>query len=264
VPIVDSHCHASECWYEPIESLLDEMGRCGVDQAILIQIGGQFDNSYQTECLRRYPGRFASVVIVDTDRPDAPAELARLAEEGASGVRLRAALRSPGDDPLAIWRAAERLGLAVSAPGSADAFASDDFRQLVEALPRLKIVVEHYGGVQRPGAEPRPELRQRVYALARHPNVYIKIGGLGEIAQRAMPVRSPFPFVEPVPPIVPEILAAFGAEKIMWGSDFPPVSQREGFGRALSFVRDQLAGASVAEHDAIFGGTALAVFPVRG
>jgi len=213
--------------------------------------------------VHRFPGRFANVVIVDTDRPDAPETLARLADQGASGVRLRATIRSPGDDPLAIWRAAERLGLAVSAPGSADAFASDDFRQLVEALPRLKIVVEHYGGVQRPGAEPRPELRQRVYALARYPNVYIKIGGLGEIAQRALPVRSPFPFVEPVPPIVPEILAAFGAEKIMWGSDFPPVSQREGFGRALSFVRDQLAGASAAEHDAIFGGTALAVFPVR-
>jgi len=263
VPIVDSHCHASECWYEPIEALLEQMARSGVDQAILIQILGQYDNGYQVECLRRFPGRFASVVIVDTDQPDAPRALERLAEGGASGVRLRATVRSPGDDPLAIWRAAERLGLAVSAPGSAEAFASDDFRQLVEALPRIKIVVEHYGGVQRPGAEPQPELRQRVYALARYRNVYIKIGGLGEIAQRAMPVRTPFPFVEPVPPIVEEIRAAFGAEKMMWGSDYPPVSQREGFGRALSYVRDRLAGASAAEQELIFGGTALAVFPVR-
>jgi L-fuconolactonase len=264
VPVVDSHCHVSECWYEPVEALREQMARSGVDQAILIQILGQYDNRYQVECLRRFPGTFASVVIVDTDQPDAPRALERLAEEGASGVRLRATTRSPGDDPLAIWRAAERLGLAVSVAGSGDVFASDDFRQLVEALPRLKIVVEHYGGVQRPGAEPRPELRRRVYDLSGRPNVYIKVHGLGEIAQRAMPVRTPFPFVEPVPPILEEILAAFGPARMMWGSDYPPVSQREGYGRSLAYVRDRLASLSSADQGLVFGQTALEVFPVRG
>src|SRR5216683_6890289 len=104
--IVDSHCHVSDCWYEPVESLLDQMERNGVEKAILIQMQGQANNAYQAACVRQYPGRFASVVVVDTDRPDAPATLARLAAEGASGVRLRAAARSPGDDPLAIWRTA--------------------------------------------------------------------------------------------------------------------------------------------------------------
>jgi L-fuconolactonase len=51
---------------------------------------------------------------------------------------------------------------------------------------------------------------------------------------------------------------------MMWGSDYPPVSQREGYGRSLSFVRERLAGASAAEQGLIFGGTASAVFPVRG
>jgi len=43
-------------------------------------------------------------VLVDHTRPDALAQLARLAEQGAAGVRFRADVRSPGDDPLAIWR----------------------------------------------------------------------------------------------------------------------------------------------------------------
>ena len=77
MPTADSHCHASECWYEPIEALLEQMARSGVDHAILIQILGQYDNSYQAECVRRYPDRLRSVVIVDTSRPDAPAELER-------------------------------------------------------------------------------------------------------------------------------------------------------------------------------------------
>ena len=42
------------------------------------------------------------------------------------------------------------------------------------------------------------------------------------------------------------------------------VKQNGGDYGPLSLVRDQLAGASAAERDAIFGETALAVFPVRG
>jgi L-fuconolactonase len=65
--VVDTHCHASLDWYEPIETLLYEMDRNAVDHAVLVQINGQFDNAYQFDCVRRYPGRFANVVMVDTD-----------------------------------------------------------------------------------------------------------------------------------------------------------------------------------------------------
>ena len=57
--IVDTHCHASPYWYAPVESLLDEMNRSRVDKAVLIQIGGMYDNSYLIECIRRFPGRFS-------------------------------------------------------------------------------------------------------------------------------------------------------------------------------------------------------------
>ena len=43
----------------------------------------------------------------------------------------------------------------------------------------------------------------------------------------------------------------------------PPVSGREGYANALSFTLDQLAARSEADRARIFGGTALAVFPVR-
>ena len=38
------------------------------------------------------------------------------------------------------------------------------------------------------------EMRRKVFALSRFPNVYIKVHGLGEFCQRAMPVTEPFPF----------------------------------------------------------------------
>src|SRR5262249_25750706 len=117
--VVDSHCHVSPVWYEPVESLLFQMERHEVAHAVLIQMQGQFDNAYQFQCVRRFPGRFAPVVLVDAARPDAVDALARLAEAGAAGVRLNATTRSPGDDPLAFWQAASDLGLAVSCAGTA-------------------------------------------------------------------------------------------------------------------------------------------------
>ncbi len=36
--IVDSHCHISPVWYEPVESLLFQMDRNDVAHAVLIQM----------------------------------------------------------------------------------------------------------------------------------------------------------------------------------------------------------------------------------
>lgn len=265
MPIIDSHCHVSPHWYEPVESLLWQMERYGVSGAVLIQMQGQTNNDYQFDCVRRFPGRFAPVVIVDAARPDAPDALARLVEEGASGVRLGATTRSPGDDPLAIWRAAARLGLAVSCAGTSAEFAADEFAGLAAALPELPIVIEHLGSVSRPDAdEARAALRERVFALARFPNLLIKIPGLGEFCRRAVPVREPFPFAEPIPPLLDLALDTFGPSRMMWGSDYPPVSSREGYGNALRLPMDRFAGLGQDDRDRIFGGTALAIFPTRG
>ena len=280
--LCDSHCHVSTAWFAPAESLLHEMDRNGVETAVLIQIRGQFDNAYQQECVRRFPGRFASVVGVDTAWPEAPQALAEWAAQGAVGLRLRADSRSPGDDPLAIWRAAARLNLAVSCSGTAEQLATEAFRRLVAALPSLPIVLEHLAGFEHLGAggrtreqapaggdEPSPagedplrQARERVLALARFPNVYAKVHGLGEFCVRAIPVREPFPFVRPIPPLLDQLYEAFGAARLMWASDYPPVAAREGYRLALRLVREELAGLPGPDQQAIFGGTAARVFQI--
>jgi L-fuconolactonase len=115
-------------------------------------------------------------------------------------------------------------------------------------------------GFARPPAN--PPVHDELLALARFPNLYVKIPGLGEFCQRAMPVREPFMFVEPIPPLLPRFYEAFGARRLMWGSDFPPVAGREGYGNALHLPMAQLEAIPAADREAIFGGTALEVFPV--
>jgi L-fuconolactonase len=262
--IVDSHTHASLAWYEPVETLLFEMDRAQVDRAILIQINGQYDNSYQFACVARHPDRLASVVLVDPSRDDASEALQRLAEQGASGVRLGPTVRSPGDDPLRLWRTAARLGLAVSCGGNSADFASPQFGELVQALPEVTIVVEHLASVSQPSAGGADEDRRlAAFELARFPNVFIKVPGLGEFCRRAQPVSEPFPFAQPIPPYLEHARARFGAERMMWGSDFPPVAGREGYARALRLTMDQFAARPAAERDAIFGDVAQRVFAPR-
>lgn len=260
--IVDSHCHVSRLWFDPVESLLFQMDRNQVEHAVLVQISAENDNSYQFECVRRYPGRFVSVVKVEETRPDALDELERLVERGARGVRLLATTRSPGEDPLAIWRAAARLRLPVSclAYSSAD-FGSDSFAELIEQLPDLTVVIEHMGSFNQPDGElaPYPN-RRRVFALSRFPNVYLKVHGIGEFAPRISPFDETAPFGAEVPPLLEMAHAAFGADRLMWGSDYPPVSSREGYRNALEFTMERLSGLPDRDRGAIFGGTALRVF----
>jgi L-fuconolactonase len=260
--IVDSHCHVSLHWYEPVESLLFHMDRNGVERAVLIQMNGQADNAYQFDVVRRFPERFASVVWVRADHPGACDALRREADRGAAGVRLAASARSPGTDEFAIWRTAAELELPVSCGGSSAEFAREDFAALVAAFPELPIVVEHLGGHNHPAADAVDD-RQKVLDLARFPNLYIKVHGLGEFAARRLPVTDPFPFLRPIPPLLDMACEHFGPRRMMWGSDYPPVSAREGYRNALRLTRDHLASRSQEDLDLIFGGVALSVFGPR-
>jgi L-fuconolactonase len=262
--IVDSHCHVAPDWFEPVESLLDQMDRWEVQHAILIQDSAQTDNTYQQQCLTRYPGRFASVVFVDVASPDAVSTLERLVGEGARGIRLRATSRSPGDDSLAIWRAADRLGISVSCAGRASYYLTDAFAQIPQEFPNLPIVIEHLGSGNHPDAEPvEPAVRHGVFKLAQFPNLSIKIHGLGEFARRTAPVAPDFPFQRPLPPLLDLAYQTFGPSRMMWGSDYPPVSAREGYGNSLRLPMAQFADKSEEDQALIFGGTALRIFPVR-
>lgn len=258
--IVDSHCHVSTHWFEPVEILLEQMNRNGVTYAVLVQMMGQSDNEYQFEVVRRFPGRFASVVWIDWETPDAASELRRLADRAISGVRLPAVARSHGADELEIWRAAADLGLTVSCIGTTEDFVSEDFARLVQAMPSLRIVIEHLGG-----EDPRyPNARDRleIFRLARFPNVFIKVHGLGEFCRRRLPVSKGFPFERPIPPLLDMAYDAFGPGRLMWGSDFPPVSAREGYRNALQLTLEQFAGKNETDQELIFGGVALSLFPV--
>jgi L-fuconolactonase len=256
--IIDSHCHAGQVWYEPAETLLFQMDRCGVARALLVQMLGQYNNEYQKACLERWPDRFINIVGVDPADPGAPDQLRRLAERGAQGVRLRPTARSLGADPWKIWRTAEYCRLAISCVGTTAQFTAPSFSELVSSFPDLPIVLEHLGGVARPDAD---ETIEDVWALARFPNIFLKVPGLGQLSKRLslLPAEGS-PFEPGAEATLRRAVNAFSARRLMWGSDFPVVASREGYANSLAGMQACLSFLPTAELNEIFGGTAARVF----
>src|SRR5690348_14961243 len=94
--------------------LLTQMQYNQVDKALLMQHRASTDNRYLIESSRRFPGRFSVDCRVEVESAHALDDLEHWHREGAEDLRLKDTDRSPGRDPLAIWRKAQELGMSVN------------------------------------------------------------------------------------------------------------------------------------------------------
>jgi L-fuconolactonase len=248
--VVDTHCHVGLLKYEPVESLVYMMEKNSVEKAVFIQYMGNTDNSYMVDSLAAHPGRFQAAMIVSPD--DDGSQIRHWAKQGIVGIRLALDSRSQGSDPLAHWRTAADLGLVVSAPSRVSKLLGPEFREVIDTFPDLHIVIEHLAGVGKGAEAPYTDFKEAM-KLAERPNLSIKLPGFGEICE------VPLPF-EPIPPVADLALEAFGPERMMWGSDYPPVSGREGYKNSLQVPQDYFKSLTPDEQAWIFGKAALKIW----
>jgi L-fuconolactonase len=251
--IVDSHTHAGTSWFEPVETLIYQMDASGVQKAVLIQHGGTYDNAYLLDCAARHKGRFSVVGLVDESSPLAVEDLETWTGQGISGVRLGTS------SPKSLWQAASELELTVSCRQDVGEFASGRFNDIVSGLPKdIPVVVEHFAGGVADMDEPYEGFAEAL-KVAELPNVYIKLGGLGEISHRPSVLNQEFRF-DFTPPFVEMILEAFGPKRTMWGSDYPPVGNREGYRNAMRGIMDHPSLDDSQDRNWVMGRTASSVF----
>ena len=256
--IIDTHCHAGRNWFQPIESLEFEMNHAGVDAAVLIQHRGTYNNNYLFEEAAKRPGRFKVVVMVDPTDSDPLGTLENLSEQGAAGIRITLDVRfNEISDMTDIWRKAGELGLVVSTLGDDKLFSSTRFKRIIDNCLETQIVIEHLAGV----GITEPPYTHYVSALecAQRPNTTIKVPGLGEIIPRPSILLPYFRF-DNMPPLFEMAYEAFGADRMMWGSDYPPSAAREGYRNTLEGVRTHPAFSNGDDIDWVLGKTATRVW----
>ena len=122
----------------------------------------------------------------------------------------------------------------------------------------IPVVVEHFAGGVADMDEPYEDFAEAL-KVAELPNVYVKLGGLGEISHRPSVLKPEFRF-DFTPPFVEMILEAFGPKRTMWGSDYPPVGNREGYRNALRGIMDHPSLSDSQDRNWVMGRTASNVF----
>lgn len=175
---------------------------------------------------------------------------------------------------------AERAGLAASArfiegarlvaargwtfDACVHAHQISDVTALAETVPELRIVLDHLGkpaiGTAEAPLRPSAEWLRDLHALGRQPRAHVKLSGLPAETGGDWTDAQVIPFLDAA-------LEAFGAERLLWGSDWP-VSSVDTAYRTGSRARwfHTVAGWATSRgiaSDALFWSTPLAFYGIR-
>jgi L-fuconolactonase len=240
-----------------VEDLLEVMTAAGVDRAVLVQPMSAygFDNRYVIDSARTHADRLASVVIVDTVDDAAP-RLRAMAREGVTGVRLFA-IGNPRltrlDDPKAcvVWEVAAELGLRVLVTILPDQLP--ELRVMLERFPGVAVALDHCGFPDVSGGPPYAKATD-LFELATLPNLNLKVSCY--LLEQAEAVGQPCDVVD-------HLAAAFGADRLLWGSDYPQTHDRP-YAALVELGRSACSRLSPAEQRGFLGENALRLWPRLG
>ncbi len=270
--LVDTHTHVvssdheryplsprklSGTWYldapASAAELVAAMDKSGVDQAILVQGVGaySFDNRYAADAAMANSRRFTAACCIDVEAENALEMLSYWIDgRGMTGIRLFALasegpswLIDPRTDP--VWERATELAahiIVTILPRQLD-----ELDHTLARFPETPVSLDHCAF-----ALAEPETATRLFELARHPNLHLKVSThvLDDAARQEGSARL----------MVRRLVDEFGAERLMWGSDYCQTHDRS-YAELVAFAREAFGGLTPAERTACFSGTARRLWP---
>ncbi|MCC7085088.1 MAG: amidohydrolase family protein [Pirellulales bacterium] len=229
----------------------------GVQRTVLIQMDFYgYDNSYLLDTIERFPGVFSGVAQIDHRGPDPATELCRLKTLGIRGARI--VPPGHGDDlwlndagMRSLWRCAAEQRLAICpliAPAELPAVS-----QMCERYSETTVVVDHFAGIGSDGTFRAGDIHA-LCDLAQFPHVFVKTSAFYDIGEQ----RPPY---DDLKPMIRHLVDAYGARRLMWGSDSPfQLTLPNTYRASLEFVRNQLDFLSADDRAWLLERTATQVF----
>ena len=240
------------------EMMVKAMAQGGVAKSAIVQASTAYghDNTYVAEAIVAYPKRFTGVFSIDMLAADNVEKMKHWLSQGFSGMRLfTTGSTMPGqatwfDDPRTFpaWQHASDTGTPVCMQMTPQGFPQ--LRGLIERFPKVMIILDH---LARPQLVDGPPFTadQEFFALARYPNIFLKLTPLN-VSPSNWGKATPETFFG-------ALIKAYGANRIAWGSNFPATegTLKEILGKA----QQALNFASAADREWVFGKTALELYP---
>jgi predicted TIM-barrel fold metal-dependent hydrolase len=199
------------------EKLISAMEEAGVDRAILVP--PSWDNNRNDLVIaasQGYPDRFRAMGRLNLDEPDAVDRVATWTKQpGMLGLRCsfnRGAWTTQLADGRAdrLFAAAEEADVPIMTMLTHAQMPVID--RVAEQYPRLRLSICHCAlSSSKKGVEAFAELDQ-LLAVAKRPNVTVKVSALPSYAADNYPYKSLHPYLR-------RIYDAFGPERMFWGTD---------------------------------------------
>jgi predicted TIM-barrel fold metal-dependent hydrolase len=205
------------------EDLKRMMATAGVDRAILIPPSWEGDRAdYSLEAVAKYPDKFAVMGRIPLDKPEGRAMIETWKDQpGMLGVRLT--FHHAWDNEWIkngtadwFWPAAERLNIPVmmNAPT-----VLPEVAQVAARHPNLKIIIDHMGRLRGMKNETLSPGLDKTIALAKYPNVHVKLTLISECTSDEYPYRN-------IQPAVRKLIDAFSPRRSFWGTDLSVMLSR--------------------------------------
>jgi predicted TIM-barrel fold metal-dependent hydrolase len=167
------------------------------------------------------------------------------------GLRVRGVSLRDGLDRAAFvddLKALADAGLALDVPSQADAVAQT--ARLARAVPGLRIVVNHVAGARIQGGEPAADWLRLIGECAAQPGVFMKVSGLVEGTRRASGDAPES--VEFYRATLDALWSAFGAERLIYGSNWPVCERFAPLARVQQIALDYFRGKGQTAPDQVF------------
>lgn len=239
------------------EQLFEHSGKSGVGRIVLIQMSFyKFDNRYMLDTIRRFPGVFSGVAVVDENASDLVETMKSLAADGVRGFRIHPAAQpvyqwigSPGMQTL--WRSAAEQDLAVCPLINPEALPV--IERMCNRFSDTRVVIDHFARIGVDG-NIRDEQVDALCRLAKYPNTYVKTSAFYALGKKQPPYTD-------LAPMIRRVRDAFGADRLMWASDCPyQVDPGHTYEESIALVRDKLDFLSAEERQWMLAGTAEKVY----
>jgi predicted TIM-barrel fold metal-dependent hydrolase len=255
----------------PIEEFRADLSGCNVIKSVYVQTnwpaGQSYDEAKWVQSVIDATGwPHANVAHADLADPDAGDLIARLAELPATrGIRQQlhwhqnpqfrfAPYPKTMNDPA--WRRGfahlAKHGLLFELQVFADQMP--DGAALAQAFPGTIFVLEHAGMLEDLSEDGWKKWRAGMFALAGQPNVNVKLSGLGTFVHACR--------ADVIAPIVRETVAIFGADRCLYGSNFPIEKLWINYAGLYKTFRDAIAYLDEKQQRAILHDTAARLYRI--
>jgi len=245
-----------------LDDLRPSARAAGVDATVLVQTVTVAGETPELLAIAAADPLVAGVVgWTDLTAPAVTDELARLAGRPGSGylVSIRHQVQSEPDpdwlrrpDVIRGLRAVAAAGLAYDLVVLPHQLAAAS--HAAAAVPGLTVVLDHAGKPPIASGE-LGAWAAALRELAALPNTVCKLSGLVTEAPAAAAPRA-FAMVADV------VLSAFGAHRVMFGSDWPVCLLASDYAGVMALARTLVAGLSATEQAAVFGETAARAYRI--